>query len=427
MILVQKNKLYLSEEDKDIIDKLSFHSARLYNSCVYNIRQYYFNNNKFLPFKEQYHLIKGNENFKLLINDSSQQVLRMVDKNFKSFFSLLRLKQKGKYSNDINIPKYLKKTKGWSIFVQGRSCRIKGDKVYIGLSKLFREQYNIDKKDLIFSLPKHLKDIKSLQQIQIVPLYGGNEYDIIFCYENKNDIKKLNKDKFIGIDCGLDNLLTCYNPDKGESFIIDGKKIKSINQNFNKKKGHLQSEYERNGIKDINTKKFIKLSEKRKNFINNYFNQTINLIINYCLNEKIGNIIIGDFKGVKQEINLGSKTNQNFVSIPYGVLKRKLEAKCQYYGINYVLQEESYTSKCSSLDLENVEKQECYLGKRTKRGLFKTKEGIVINADVNGACNIIRKYFKSMLGYDLSYTGVSGVVNHPIRIYPLKPNEFIRW
>jgi len=417
MILTQKNKLYLSDNDKLIIDKLSFHSARLYNSCLYIIKEYFEKNNCYLNYVKQYHEVKLNDNYNLLITDSAQQIHRIADRNFKSFFSLLKLKAKGKYSSPVKPPNYLDKNRGWSIFVAGRSARIKNGKVYVGLSKAFREQYNIDKKDIIFDLPPNL-NIKKLQQLQIKPLYGGKEYEILFCYEKPNDIKELNNDKYIGIDCGLDNLLTTY--DGKQSFIITGKPLKSFNQHYNKEKSRLQSEYERNKLKDKTTKKFIKLSEKRKNKINDYFNRTVITIVRYCLDNDIGNIVIGDFKEIKQEINTGKVNNQNFVSIPYGILKRKLEAKCVYHGINYILQEESYTSKCSSLDLEPIQKHDDYVGKRTKRGLFMSSNGSRINADVNGACNILRKY-KSKSGGDLSPTDVSGVINHPARINPTKP------
>jgi IS605 OrfB family transposase len=419
MILTQKNKLYLNENDKFIIDKLSYHSARLYNSCIYIIKDYFEKNNSYLNYNEQYHQVKLNEHYNILITDSSQQIHRIVDRNFKSFFSLLKLKNKGKYSSSVETPKFLKKDNGWSIFVAGRSARIKDNKVYVGLSKTFREKYNIKQKDIIFDLPKNI-NVKKLQQLQIKPLYGGKEYEILFCYEKENQIKKLDKNQFLSIDCGLDNLLTTYDTKNKKSFIINGKPLKSINQHYNKTKAKLQSEYERNKIKNKNTKKFIKLSEKRKNVINNYFYQTDNKLIKYCLNNNIGNIIIGDFKEIKQEINTGKVNNQNFVSIPYGILKRKLETKCIYYGINYVLQEESYTSKCSSLDLEPIKKHENYVGKRIKRGLFRTKNNILINADVNGAINILRKY-KSKSDKDLSFTDVSGAINHPVRINPTKP------
>ena len=420
MILTLKNNLILNDDNKFIVDKLSFHSARLYNSCIYNIRQYYFNNNSFLPFKEQYHQITSDDNFSILINDSAQQVLRMVDKNFKSFFSLLKLKNKGKYSNNINIPNYLPKEEGWSIFVAGRSARVKGDKVYIGLTKKFRGLYNINQKDLIVDLPTNL-NITKLQQLQIKPTYGGKHYEILFCYEKPNEIKQLNKNNYISLDCGLDNLITTYDTVNNKSFIFDGKPLKSVNQHYNKTKAKLQSNYEINKVEDKNTKRFIKLSEYRKNYINNYLNNTVSKLVNYCVNNNIGTLVIGDFKGIKQEINLGSKNNQNFVSIPFGILKRKLEAKCNYYGIDYVLQEESYTSKCSALDLEPIGKKDKYLGKRIKRGLFKTSLDVLIHADVNGSINILRKYIKSKSGRDLSLTDISGAINHPVRINPTKP------
>jgi len=423
MILAQKYKLKLNQNDKFIIDKLSYHSARLYNTCIYNIRQYYFDNNSYLNYAEQYHQIKNNENYKLLITDIAQQTHRLVDRNFKSFFSLLKLKIKGKYSAKVKIPSYLDKNKGWSILVAGRSARIKNGKIYVGLSKQFKENYDINKKDLIFNLPKNLHNITKLQQLQIKPIYGGNEYELIISYKKDDEDKKLNKNNILGLDCGLDNLLTSYDVKNKSSFIIDGKPLKSINQHYNKQKAKLQSEYERNKLENINTKKFIKLSEKRKNCINNYFNQTVNKIVKYCINNEIGTIIIGDFKGIKQEINIGKINNQNFVSIPFGMLKRKLEMKCEYYGINYVLQEESYTSKCSALDLEKICKHETYAGKRIKRGLYKTNNGKLVNADVNGACNILRKY-KCKSDGDLSLTDVSGVINHPVRINPTKPIGF---
>ena len=143
MILTQKNKLYLSIDDKLIVDKLSYHSARLYNSCIYNIKNYYELNNSYLNYNEQYHVIKYNDHYNTLITDSSQQIHRIVDRNFKSFFSLLKLKNRNGDSNKISTPNYLKKDDGYSIFIAGRSARIKGDKVYVGLSDNFRNKYNI--------------------------------------------------------------------------------------------------------------------------------------------------------------------------------------------------------------------------------------------------------------------------------------------
>jgi hypothetical protein len=129
MILVQKNRLYLNKEDRFIVNKLSHHSARLYNSCLYVIKEYFEKNNAYLNYNEQYHQVKLNEHYKILITDSSQQIHRIVDRNFKSFFSILKLK--GKYSSPVKIPNYLKKDEGWSIFVAGRSARIKDGNINV--------------------------------------------------------------------------------------------------------------------------------------------------------------------------------------------------------------------------------------------------------------------------------------------------------
>lgn len=406
MILAQKNILYLNKADKHIVDLLSFHSARLYNSCCYNLRQYFFANNEYLPFKEQYHQIKSNENFTLLINDSAQQVLRMVDKNYRSFFSLLKLKAKGKYSANPSIPAYLPKTKGWSVFVAGRSCRVKNNKIHIGLSKEFKNKYNIEQRDLILPFPKNIGNC-SLHQIQIKPLFDGQQYEIIVAYEkNIKPNNKLNKSNYLSIDCGLDNLLTCYDSKNKQAFIIDGKYLKSVNQFFNKEKSRLQGIYDKTGIKLSATRRFARLSNKRNNIINNYFNYIVKYLTEYCVRENIGTLIIGDFSGIKQEINTGHINNQNFVSIPYYKLKGKLKSKCEMKGITYELQEESYTSKCSAIDLEDICKKEVYMGKRKKRGLYVSKEGIKINADVNGAINILRKYLKSKSNTDLTVDDV---------------------
>ena len=416
MLVSQKNILYLSNEDKQIVDLLCFHSARLYNACCYNIRQYYFNNNTYLPFKEQYHEIKDNDNFKLLINDSAQQTLRIVDKSYRSFFSLLNLKAKGKYSENPSIPRYLDKNSKWSVFVAGRSCRVKNNNIYVGLSKLFREKYDVAKHDIVLPLPKNV--VGKIHQLQIRPICNGKSYEMIIVYEREATLHNLDKNNCLSIDCGLDNLFTCYDKRNNKSFIIDGKRLKSVNQFFNKQKARLQSIYDKQRIKLSDSKRFMKLSLKRTNVINEYFNLVVKHIADYCIENNIGTLVMGDFKGIKQDINNGSVNNQNFVSIPFFKLKSKLESKCVALGIQYVLQEESYTSKCSCLDLEDICKKGKYCGRRIKRGLYKSSDGRLINADLNGAVNILRKYYKSKSKNDLSFDDVRALsMCQPIRIH----------
>lgn len=400
MLKAQKNLYYTkSDSEQFIFDKLSFHSARLYNSCLFNIRQYYFSNNAYLPFKMQYHQIKDNENFKLLINDSSQQVLRMVDKNFRSFFALLNMKKRGKYSAPIHIPYYLKKDKGWHIYIAGRSCRVKNNLIYIGLSKSFRETYNIEQRNITLPLSKNVEG-KKIHQVQISP-NNDKSFSYIVVYEDNNkQINDLNSDRTLSIDVGTNNLFTCYDSFNNSSFIIDGRYIKSVNQFFNKKLAKLQSKYMNSDIKWNETKRFFIISNRRNNKINECFNLAVKYVINYCIKNKIGKLIIGDFNGSKNETKLNEIGSQNFVQIPHYNLKMKLKSKCDEYGIQYVLIEESYTSKSCAYNLDEIptynkddESNYKFSGYREKRGLYKVKgTKIRYNADVNGAINIYRKY-----------------------------------
>ena len=168
-----------------------------------------------------------------------------------------------------------------------------------------------------------------------------------------------------------------------------------------------------------------RITQKRNNQVSNYLNHTCKILIDYCINNKIGNLIIGNFSGIKNNINIGRINNQNFVQIPFGILKQKLRSKCELYGIWYRDQEESYTSKCSFIDSESIEKHDVYLGKRIKRGLFKTSTGKLINADINAAANILKKFHlgKSKQNLEFNFKKLSrGCINQPVRIRVLESN-----
>ncbi|MCO6041672.1 RNA-guided endonuclease TnpB family protein [Thermococcus alcaliphilus] len=187
--------------------------------------------------------------------------------------------------------------------------------------------------------------------------------------------------------------------------------MKSFNRWWNKEKAKLQSQYDRQGIKF--GRKMVWLLKKRRNVVNDFMNKAVNYIVNYCLENDIGNVVIGELKGIKQNTNLGKRNNQNFHYIPYGIFKQKLKAKCERYGINYIEVDEAYTSKVDALALEPIEKREKYLGKRVKRGLFQSSTGVLINADVNGALNILRKVAGDS---PVGEIAGSGLVNRPVRI-----------
>lgn len=160
-----------------------------------------------------------------------------------------------------------------------------------------------------------------------------------------------------------------------------------------------------------------RLRKKRDDKVHDYLNKAVAGLVDYCIEHRIEKVIVGDGKGWKQEPCLGDRNNQNFWSIPFDRFKQKLEHKLEEHGIEYVLQNEAYTSKTSFLDNEPVEKQEEYAGTRVERGLFQASDGTTINADINAACNIARKHTgKPKSDLFRSEDGVSSAVAAPMRI-----------
>ena len=342
--------------------------------------------------RKNYTLLKNSDNYKLLNSNMAQHILKEVDNSFKSFFALLKLAKKGKYNfKYIKSPSYLDKN-GFTTLVIG-FVRIKDNTLIIPYSYLFASEH----KRISIKIPTVLKD-KKIKEIRIIPKLNARYFEIRYVYESKIEKLNLNKENALGIDLGINNLCTCVT-NNGKSFIIDGRKLKSINQFYNKRNSSLQA------LKD--TKKKIKekikllqvqIATKRNNRVNDYLSKTARTIINYCIKNDIGKIVIGYNVTFQRNSNIGKVNNQNFVNIPYGKLRDKLEYLCNMYGIEYILQEESYTSKASFFDRDNLPiynadnpQEYIFSGRRLKRGLYMTKNGNLINADINGALNILKK------------------------------------
>ena len=294
-------------------------------------------------------------------------------------------------------------------------------------------------------MPNILKD-KKIQQIWIVPKHKGNYFEVQYVYDNtlnfiNTNNKNLNQDqtdqlkrqKYLSIDLGVNNLCTCVTSDL-KSFIIDGKRIKSWNNWYNKRISILQTLASKDKSAPKFTRQMYNITRKRNNRIDDYIHKTCKYIINYCLKYKINNIILGYNQGFKQNVNLGKKVNQQFIGIPFYKLKENLTYLCEDNKINLVIQEESYTSKASFLNKDFIptygvnDKLANFTGKRIKRGLYESiinKKKLKINADLNGSLNILRKYFQSESKvveeynlykklYDVLYT--RGVLITPLRI-----------
>ena len=441
--------VHLTKNNKDNIDlnvlkHLAYHSARLYNVGLYNVRQHFFNTGQYLSYNDNYAQSNQNENYALLTTDLSQQTLRLVDHDMKAFFKLLKAKNMGKYSFPVRLPRYKNKEGMMPFAVQGRSCRIQKDgKVAIGLTEEFRTLYGIPYKRFFLTIPKNLSYVKQFKEMRFKPMHNGNEFKVEFVYESTDvrnyELVSENANGYLSIDIGVDNLMACSLFSNGEShqFIIDGRHIKAINHRYNKEKARLQGEYSKNkSINGMDTKRFRRISNARLNKIDDYFNKAVSYLMKVCKAYDVGTVVIGYNKGQKQEINNGKKNNQNFVCIPFHRLRSKLMYKCELCGITYVPQEESYTSQASCLDMDFIPtygeegtKDVTFSGKRTKRGLYRSSDGSLLNADINGSVNILRKYLDNKRkGNALSADSVRALVNVPVeRIITFPEVPSFRW
>ena len=391
MYLTLKQQVkHLSKKEFRNLKYLSHIAKNLTNEAIYNIRQYYFNKKKYLSYNENYKILKNSENYKKLNSNMAQQILKEVDGSFKSFFGLLKLAKNGQYNGKIKLPNYLDKD-GFTTLVIG-FVRLKDDMLIVPYSNSFRKAH----KEIAIKLPLVLKD-KKIKEIRIIPKQHSRYFEIQYTYEVEEVQRELNKENGLGIDLGIDNLCTCVT-NTGASFIIDGRKLKSINQYYNKINAKLQSIKDKQRIMRKTTLRQKKLAMKRNNRVNDYMNKTARKIINYCLNNDIGNIVLGYNNDFQRNSNVGSINNQNFVNIPHSKLRDKLEYLSKLYGIEFKLQEESYTSKASFFDRDEIpiynkdnSQEYIFSGKRIKRGLYQTKQGYLLNADCNGALNILRK------------------------------------
>lgn len=392
MILTQTNKIRnISKKEYEVLKEMCHISKNLYNVGLYNIRQYYFTEKKYLKYESNYHICKLNENYKLLQAGISQQILKVVDRSFKSFFNLIKKAKSGEYRyNQIKLPNYLDKDGVFPLVCAKNAISIKDGYFTLPISREFKKINNVKIK-----IPCNLID-KQIKEVRIIPRFKGRYFDIQYVYEEQQEDLKLDKNNCLSIDIGLENLATCINTSNGSTFIMDGRKIKSINQYYNKKMAKLKSIADKQKLKF--TERIIRLIEKRNNKTKDIIKKTARYIINYCIENDIGTIVIGYNGDFTRNINMGKRNNQNFTQISFGELRETIKYLCERYNMNYIEQEESYTSKASFLDKDkipvyNPETKEKYKfsGKRIKRGLYKSKNGKILNADINGACNILKK------------------------------------
>lgn len=353
------------------IESVCRKAKMLYNQSLYYLRQSLFGNiEKFSEYEltglfAEY----SEETYKALPAQTSQQVIKLLFKNWKSYWSSVKSYKNNpsKYLGRPKLPKYKKETS--VVIFTNQQIRVRGGFIHFPKNIIQPIKTKVD----------------NICQVRIIPL--PNTFKIEVIYEKENTDLDLNKDNVLSLDLGLNNFITAIDNVGNKPFIINGKVLKSFNHWYNKKRAKLMSFIGGKG----NSIRVRRLTHYRNCYVEDKLHKISRFIVDYCIKNDIGTIIVGKNKNWKQMVNLGKKTNQKFTELPHSRIIDKIKYKAELFSINLEANEESYTSKCDALALEAVKKHEVYLGIRKNRGLFQSSVGSVLNADINGAINIARK------------------------------------
>lgn len=396
MQLVEQHVIKQADSRYQAIDQAAFASKNLYNAANYVIRQSFIHEGVYLCYEEMHARMKSHDAYKALPRKVSQQVLRLLHKNWVSFFKAREAWEAdpSQFLGRPCLPKYKDKQHGRNILVYTMQA----------ISKPGLKRGLIQPSGLPIEVQtKHT----SIDQVRIVPRSGFYVIEVV--YSRAEQQADVDPDLYAGIDIGIDNLATLTSNKVGfVPRIVNGRPLKSMNQYYNKRKADLQSI-----LKDTRfTSRMQRITNKRTRRIAHYLHTASRRIIALLVAEGIGTLVIGKNPNWKQEVTIGKRNNQQFVCIPHARFIDMLTYKAKLVGIAVIITEESYTSKCSFLDGESIGKHETYVGKRVKRGLFRASDGRSINADVNGSYNIVRK-----VAPDAFEQGGRGCVVHPVRLH----------
>ncbi|MEG5014242.1 transposase [Microcoleus sp. B4-C5] len=407
MQLTERHIIKSTESRFALIDQLAFKSKNLYNAANYVIRQNFIYGWGYVGYNEMNRLMKFHEAYKALPAKVSQQILMVLDKNWKSFFEAAQAYKadSSKFTGRPKLPKYKDKLKGRNLLVYTIQA-ISSKQLRNGIIKLSGTEVSIKTKI----------NPDQICQVRLVPKCDSYVVEVI--YDEPESAPQEN-DFAASIDLGLNNLAALTSNRPGFiPLLINGRPLKSINQFYNKRSSKLQSQLKGNRK---TSPRIQRLTRCRHQKVDNYLHQASRRIVDVLVAQKIGTLVIGKNVQWKTDINLGKQTNQNFVSIPHARLIEMLEYKAFLVGIKVIVQEESYTSRANFLGLDSIpvygktETEPVFTGKRIKRGLYKTSTGQLINSDVNGGYNILRKAIPNAFR-----NGIGSCVVQPRRVNPLK-------
>ena len=398
MILVERHIIKQSHQHWKEIDQLSFLSKNLYNVANYICRQHFFDTGKKYSLPDLYHLVKDYVDYRALPTKVSKQIIKGLVSTWTGYFEAHKewKKNPSKFLGKPRIPGYKDKAKGRNVVIYYHESVYKAE-LKKGICHLSMSDIKIP------------TQVDNVVEVRLVPRSTCYVVEIVY---GKQEEELSTSDYVAGIDIGLTNLVALTSNQPGfKPLLINGRPLKSVNQFYNKTKAKLQAQL---GDQRKTSKPIQLMTAYRNNYVDNYLHNTSRTIVNLLKACDLGTLVIGKNDNWKQKINIGKKNNQSFTQIPHARLIDQLTYKCQLAGIKVVVTEESYTSKCSALDLEPIQKHSSYLGKRVKRGLFKSAKGILLNADCNGAANIVRKVFPNAFA-----NGIGSVAVTPIKVMPL--------
>jgi putative transposase len=393
-----------------IIHELSFHTTKLYNTANYGCREVGYKN--YVTVEKE---MKSNWHREYLHSHTYQHCLKMLEQNWKSYFNSKKDYEKNphKYKGEPKPPRYkhAEKHKNEVIFTN-LAIRRKGSAILLSLSKKMQELFGVDSLKVEipkkFPLPKQAK----VQQIRIQYVKSENRWLFLIIYKQEVAQKRFSEN-IMAIDLGLDNLAAITFSHHEDSFLICGKSLKAMNGYIGKEIARFEGiRMKQVGSETFrNTKKISALWKKRHDFMNNYLHQASRWIIKLAEQYDIGKIVIGDMKGVKYQ-----NEAKTFVQVPIQRLTGLVKYKSEALGIKMVTQNESYTSGVSAIDVEPIDKKFYDKNRRFERGLFRSNDEMIINADINGSLNIMRKHMKKGIPRLIKSARDNGFVSNPKRI-----------
>lgn len=375
-IRVEQTVINRNHKMYKVIQDFSFKSKNFYNYANWHVRQQFIKEGTWLRYQEMQKSLKEDEPYKQLMSQSSQCVLQVLERNWKSFFNATKEygKSPSKFLGRPKPPKYLDKNKGWVWFLKNNNTYIKDGRLYFRLKAMQGYSFKTSVTGRLLA-------------VRFIP--RNDVFILEIVYEKEVIEKEIFNNNYASIDFGINNFITMSNNVGQRPIIIKGGYIKSKNQWYNKIRAKEMSKISKHGLHW--SKHLDVITRKRNSQIKNYTHHITKFIIEYCISNRIDNLIVGLNQQWKQDVSIGKRNNQNFVCIPYDIAVKQLEYKCKENGINLIITEESYTSGTSVLDNELPVKKNYDKTRRIKRGLFKSNGGILINSDVNGSMQIMRK------------------------------------